>query len=148
VWDETVARIGVPVEVLARVPVWVGVAKVAVERVRRAIKREGIIKIRENVFGSPSLLSRRTTFVLVPQPNGPFYFRSAYLAACIHTKSLFLYAALTLSQNPNYFITLGLKKKFCKTLTTKLSVLAVECSRRIFENRDNAQWTPGFAASA
>jgi hypothetical protein len=47
-----------------------------------------------------------------------------------------------------FFTSLGLKKKFCKTLTTKLSVLAVECSRRIFENRDNAQWTPGFAASA
>ena len=50
------------------------------------------------------------------------------------------------NESLNIFLTsLGLKK-FCKDLKTKLSVIAVECSNRIFQNRDNAHWTPGFAA--
>ncbi len=45
-----------------------------------------------------------------------------------------------------FLMSLGLRKKFSTNLTTKLSVLAVECSKQIFQNRDNAHWTPGFAA--
>ena len=51
------------------------------------------------------------------------------------------------NESLNIFLaSLGLRKKFCKTLTSQLSVIAVECSSRIFQNRDNAHWTPGFAA--
>jgi hypothetical protein len=46
----------------------------------------------------------------------------------------------------NFLTSLGLRKKFCKTLTNEVSIIAVECSRRIFDNRDNAHWSPGFAA--
>jgi molecular chaperone GrpE (heat shock protein) len=45
-----------------------------------------------------------------------------------------------------FLASLGLRKKFCKSLIKQLSVIAAECSYQIFINRDNAHWTPGFAA--
>jgi hypothetical protein len=45
-----------------------------------------------------------------------------------------------------FLASLGLRKRFCKTLITQVSVIALECSSQIFKNRDNAHWTPGNAA--
>jgi hypothetical protein len=45
-----------------------------------------------------------------------------------------------------FLASLGLRKSFCKTLIKQVSVIALECSSKIFKNRDNAHWTPGNAA--
>ena len=92
---------------------------------------------------SPALLNMKTwnatkekkyTEQLISKMNRPAYIRAFEVGQLGETNSSL----------QSLFTCLDLRKSFCKKLTTALSTVAVECSRRIFQNRDNAHWTPGF----